>query len=974
MRKGIFFILLAVSILFVSMSAAAEEDNANFANVVVFVEFSDTNHNHTFEYHCSKNTKLAFEWFDGDGRYGSNSNACSLKRYMERISYGNVRIANFFPQFDGTEIIPFQLSNDTKYYSEHETQLVEEVIGKLADYKGYNLDLWKSDGCLDNLAIVVPYLGRDGSVDFTAHHAVHGSASDKISGSFVRSYTILPEDSVYILMGETGTIIHEFLHTLGYPDLYRSRNGENQPVGAWDIMAKAGARVQYPLAYLRSHISGWFSIPTVTQSTANYSLYAATTATAATKDNQAVILKTDYSDTEFFVLEFRKKGEVYSSDYTITDEFECHIPGSGLIIYRVNVVQNTNIAGPPDMIYLFGPGDDYGSDGYEQGKSDRLEKSFLSAESGRTSYGSSDSSKTLKDGAITYSDGTNSGIVISNVGSAGGDTITFDITFADSDDHWITVSEEQENGDTSTEIASYMDTDGTLYYLQRKDNDRIYLYSYNSGWSRLGEVPGGWYHKLVKFNGSLYTAYLDSSFYVRLARWKGSGWENVSVGTYRASEISAVSGRNGIYLSWKDSGSDKVYACEYTGSRVSMLGGMVGNENGANPVIAEENGRIAVTYRLWMQDNKLCTKWYDRAANTWKDISGSGNKGTGIIKINGSKIYLLESGSALSVYTYDLEKDNGIWEKLGNSISLNGSSTEMDICFQGEYPYIVYMEGSKGEYRTNVMYVNESRWCQLGSQVTSGYIQGIDIYSKDGSIWVTYCGTGSSKKVYIKAHSSGRIPVPTPLPTPLPTPVPTYTPEPVLPDRWPFDDVPVMAGHWRYESVKYVYENAVMNGITNSDGTINTFKPDEPLTRAMFATVLYRIEGSPPVSFESKFSDVLPGRYYSDAIIWAYQNGIVNGYADGRFGVNDNITREQIAKMLKYYADIKGYTAALADLSSFPDAAEVSGWAVEPIRWAVGNGMITGKNVGGTYYLDPKGEATRVECAAMLTRFMKKYR
>lgn len=978
MHKGIRFILLAISILFFSMPAKAEEDNANFANVVVFVEFSDTNHNHSAAgYRCTQNSEFAFEWFDGDGRHGSASSARSLKRYMDRISYGNVRIANFFPQFDGTKIIPFQLLNDTKYYSEHESQMVEEIIGKLSDYKGINLDLWESDGCLDNLAIVVPYLGQNGRGDFVAHHAVYGGASDKISGSLVRSYTILPEETVYVAMGESGTIIHEFMHALGYPDLYRARNGENRPVGAWDIMAEAGARVQYPLAYLRSNISGWFSIPTVTQSTAGYSLYAATTATETTKDNQAVILRTDYSDTEFFVLEFRKKGKTYSSTGGYSDELECNLPGSGLIIYRVNIVYDTNVMGPPDMIYVFGPGDDFGNEGYEQGKKERLAESFLSAECGRTFYGSSDPDATLTDGAITYSDGVNSGIVISNVGSAENDRITFDITFADSDDHWITISKEQDDNDTSTEIASYMDADGTMYYLQKRDNGRVYLYSYNSGWNRLGEAPGGWYHKLVKFNGSLYTAYLDSNFYVRMARWNGSGWENVDVGTYQANEISAASGRNGVYLSWKDSGSDKVYACEYTGSRVSMLGAMVGNENGVNPVIAEENGRIAITYRLWMQDNKLCTKWYDQASNTWNDISRSGSKGSGIIRINGSKIYLLESDSVLRVYTYDLERNNGIWENIGNDIALNGSSTEMDICFQGEHPYIVYMEGSGNECRTNVVYIDGGQWQRLGSQVTSGYIQGIDIYSKDGSIWVTYCGISSSKKVYIKTHSSGRIPVPTPEPTPInpqPTPVPTTVPRPVLPGQWPFEDVPIAEGHWRYESVKYVYENEVMNGITNSDGTVNTFEPDKPLTRAMFAAVLYRIEGNPPVSFESRFTDVEPGRYYSNAIIWAYQNGIVNGYDDGSFGIDDNITREQIAKMLKYYSDIKGYTGPLADLSSFPDAAEVSGWAVEPIRWAVGNGMITGKNVGGIYYLDPKGEATRVECAAMLTRFIKKYR
>ncbi len=961
----------------VASDLPAEDKNANFANLVIFVEFNDTTHNHTTEYYCSRNWQLAFEWFDGDGRNGSVSNARSLKRYMDQISYGNMKIANIFPQFNGSEIVPFQLPQNTKYYADHESEMIEEVIKRLADYKGVNLDLWEADGCLDNLAIVVPYLGQEGQTDFIAHHAVYGSA-DKISGSLVRSYTLLPEGTVYVGIGGSGTVIHEFLHVLDYPDLYRSRGEEKQPVGLWDIMAKASARVQYPLAYLRSHISGWFSIPTITQSTVGYSLYAATTATKATKDNQAVILKTNYSDTEFFVLEYRKKGNAYNST-GYSDELECSIPGSGLIIYRVNTVHDTNVMGPPDMVYLFRPGDDYGSDGYEQGKTDGLSESYLSEESGRTFYGSDDFEKGLSDGAITYSDGTNSGIVISNVGSAEGDLITFDITFADSDDYWITISEEQDNSDTSMEIASYMDTDGTLYYLQKKDNNRVYLYSYNSGWNRMGEAPGGWYHNLTKFNGSIYATYLDTNFYVKLACWNGSGWQEVPIGTYQASEICMTSGRNGIYLSWKDFNSDKMYACEYTGSRTSMLGEMVGNENGANPSISEENGKIVVTYRLWMQDNRLCTKRYDRAANSWRDISGDGYKGSGINRINGNKIYLLESSTALSVYTYDLEKDNGVWEKLGNSINLNGGSTEMNICFQGEHPYIVFMEGSGNECRTNVMYLADGQWHRLGSQVASGYIQGIDIYSKDGEIWVTYCSMSGSKKVYIKTHSSGRKPVPTPEPTPaptiLPTPAITPTPRPVLPDGWPFYDVSVVPGHWKYESVKYVYENGIMNGITNSDGTINTFEPDEALTRAMFATVLYRIEGSPAIRFENRFSDVVSGRYYSSAIIWAYQKGIVNGYADGSFGVDDNITREQIAKMLKYYSDLKGYTTnTLVDINNFPDAAEVSGWAVDPIRWAVGSGMMNGKNIGGTYYLDPKGEATRAECAAMLTRFMKSYR
>ena len=128
------------------------------------------------------------------------------------------------------------------------------------------------------------------------------------------------------------------------------------------------------------------------------------------------------------------------------------------------------------------------------------------------------------------------------------------------------------------------------------------------------------------------------------------------------------------------------------------------------------------------------------------------------------------------------------------------------------------------------------------------------------------------------------------------------------------------------------------------------------------------------MAFENRFSDVTAGRYYSNAIIWAYKNGIVNGYEDGRYGVNDYITREQIAKMLRVYAQVRGYsTSERADINSFPDISEVSGWAVEHMRWAVGCGMINGKNIGGTYYLDAKGNATRAECAAMLTRFINRY-
>ena len=143
----------------------------------------------------------------------------------------------------------------------------------------------------------------------------------------------------------------------------------------------------------------------------------------------------------------------------------------------------------------------------------------------------------------------------------------------------------------------------------------------------------------------------------------------------------------------------------------------------------------------------------------------------------------------------------------------------------------------------------------------------------------------------------------------------------------------------------------------------------------MFATVLYRMADSPVIAFENKFTDVADGKYYSKAIIWANKQGIVSGFTDGSYGVSVNITREQIAKMLfEFAANRKFNTQGKASLESFTDQKSVSHWAVDYMCWAVDAGMISGKpNGDGTFRLDPKGEATRAECAKMLQMFMEKY-
>ena len=176
----------------------------------------------------------------------------------------------------------------------------------------------------------------------------------------------------------------------------------------------------------------------------------------------------------------------------------------------------------------------------------------------------------------------------------------------------------------------------------------------------------------------------------------------------------------------------------------------------------------------------------------------------------------------------------------------------------------------------------------------------------------------------------------------------------------PFVDVP--AGAWYGEAVQYVYENGLMSG--TGDGR---FSPEVTTSRAMIVTILYRQAGSPAVTGGAAFTDVAAGTWYTDAVAWASANGIVSGYGEGKFGPNDPITREQMAAILCRYAGYRGMDVTKrADLSAFADAGQVSDYALETMRWAVAEGLITGTS---ETTLSPAGSATRAQAALILMRF-----
>ena len=187
--------------------------------------------------------------------------------------------------------------------------------------------------------------------------------------------------------------------------------------------------------------------------------------------------------------------------------------------------------------------------------------------------------------------------------------------------------------------------------------------------------------------------------------------------------------------------------------------------------------------------------------------------------------------------------------------------------------------------------------------------------------------------------------------------------------KLPYEDV--AETDWFYDEVAYNYYAETMTG---TDPT--HFSPYATLVRAQFATILHRIEGEPVVAYTNRFPDVPDKQFYSTAVLWAADAKVVTGYTDsGYFGTNDPITREQMVVMMYRYADYKNYDISkTADLSSFSDAEQVSGFAETAMKWAVENGIIEGKeNTDNSYRLDPQGSTSRAECAIIIQRFMETF-
>ncbi len=172
------------------------------------------------------------------------------------------------------------------------------------------------------------------------------------------------------------------------------------------------------------------------------------------------------------------------------------------------------------------------------------------------------------------------------------------------------------------------------------------------------------------------------------------------------------------------------------------------------------------------------------------------------------------------------------------------------------------------------------------------------------------------------------------------------------------------ANHWASNAVEFVAARELFKGTAE-----NKFTPNGSMTRGMMVTVLYRLAYEPETTAEG-FTDVPSGKYYSDAVAWAAENGVVNGYADNTFAPDDNVSREQLVTILHRYAQKKGYaTETSGTLANFADAKSVSSWAADAMSWAVELGLVNGTD---STHISPAKSATRAEVATILMRFCEK--
>ena len=598
MKKFLCILIMIVILLFPSNIYAKSVNNErNYANVVFFTYFNGDLEGKKY---MEDNYKTIMEYYNG-------SSETSVKNYLENISYNNFHLYNLFPQINDSTFIPIELSitEDDANNSNYDSIIISDVLKKYPNVSGI-ID-YDNDGIVDNLTIILrnkaDNAGSNSSL--VSHKSDYPGGNDiTLSNKSLGTYNML--NTYSIRNTKSSVIIHEFMHSLGYPDLYNSNN--DYPVFTWDIMGNVISPPPYSLAYLRSYFTNWLSIDEITKSG---------TITLNTQDNkdgnQAYIIKSPLNDYEFFVVEYRKKP-------TLFDKIDRSISNSGVIVYRIN----TTITG---LSNKFGS---YGVYVYRDNSfalnstpSSAVYNTVFSKELGRTTVGNSDLNS--KDKALLYSDGTNSGIVLSEIGSSSSNSITLNVSIPNKGDLdvWNELKYDDINKNSGYKVQTSIEMNNKIY-VGSITNNKLYTTVYDNGnWSTIsngtniviGDVsPSTMEFKII--NNKLYLIYgcwnKIGVYSLENNTWKKRAEYNYSTG-YMSTEVinnelyiaNMYDNNNAELLKYKDDNIIKV-TNYYSGSFVG------------DPKVLSINNKI---YLMVRESSTKKIKIYEYSNNILKEIN-----------------------------------------------------------------------------------------------------------------------------------------------------------------------------------------------------------------------------------------------------------------------------------------------------------------------------------------------------------------
>ncbi len=717
MKKTISAIILIVIIGLITIplttnAKTSEKEKESFANVVLFAYFKGDEEGRDY---LINNTQNILEMYNGTGEL-------SVKGYLNKISYGKFELKNIFPQYDGKTIIPFELpcTKEGADKNNLDYTIIHSLIESTPSIKD-NLD-YNNDGFIDNLSIVLK--GGSSTVESNSTLVSHKSdygADESWSGKRIGCYNML--NTYSIENSGAGVIAHEFLHTLGYPDLYTSQAGQ-YPVYSWDIMGQANKYMSYPLAYLRMKYTNWLTIDTVTESK---------TLTLHTQDkpngNQAYILKSPFNEYELFVVEFRKKSE----DMQHLDRA---IGNSGIIVYRINttVTGLSNNRGQTG-VYVFR--DESGNKDDSTLRQEIYNASY-SKETGKTTIGSSDLNVTK--GALTFSDGTNSGIVINNISSSNGDSMTIDVTIPDAKnyDTWKNVNYKDETGKDeytpkSADIVSYKNK----IYTVSTGNNKIYTHTYDgTEWKSINtsNIENTNYItgiSLLNFNEELY---LITASWPNLNVYKyNNGWEKITSLSDTNGSYSYKIYNGKFYIAKIDEKSLKASMYEFKNNTLSEIGTYFeGNTNKfvGSPKIEVINNNLYAICR----DSYGNIKLYKEENNKFTEITNNMNSNQyDAVSLN-NKIYFALGSDTNNKTMKMISYDGNTFETINSDVTLGAPKITVS---QGNlYVLATDMTGS-GKTKVYAYNVNNKKLEQEGTDVDNAADTGsLNLTSIDNKIYV----------------------------------------------------------------------------------------------------------------------------------------------------------------------------------------------------------------------------------------------